>query len=142
MHWSLVWIGYLLTLATIPHVLTRNKPPASTLAWIWAVILFPFVGPFFYFLFGTGRLVRQKLRATREMDASGGRGERRLNADTISILDSLSPRERQAVELLSNINEYAVSCADQSRLLVGGAEFFAALNQRIDDARNHVHIEF
>jgi cardiolipin synthase len=63
----------LLTWAVIPHILTRNKPPAWTLAWIWAVILFPYGGAIFYFLFGIDRLVRQKLRATREMDASGGR---------------------------------------------------------------------
>lgn len=142
MHWSIVWFGYLLTLATIPHILTRNKPPASTLAWVWAVILFPYVGPFFYVLFGTDRLVRQKLRATREMDASGGRGEKRVSADTTAILEALSPHEREAVELLSSINEYAVSCADETRLLVDGAEFFIALMQRIDESRHHVHIQF
>ena len=65
MHWSLVWFGYLLTWAAIPHILMRNKPPASTLAWIWAVILFPYVGTIFYVAFGTDRLLRQKLRATR-----------------------------------------------------------------------------
>jgi len=31
-HWSIVWVGYLLTLGVIPHILTRNKPPVSTLA--------------------------------------------------------------------------------------------------------------
>jgi cardiolipin synthase len=142
MHLSLVWLGYLLTLATIPHILTRNKPPASTLAWIWAVILFPYGGALFYLLFGTDRLVRQKLRATREMDASGGRGERRVNADTQALLDTLSGQERAGVELLSQVNEYAISCAEETRLLAGGVEFFAALAQGIDEARHHVHIEF
>ena len=51
MHWSLVWIGYFLTWTTIPHILLRNKPPASTLAWIWAVILFPYLGTDFLFHF-------------------------------------------------------------------------------------------
>ncbi len=142
MHWSIVWIGYLLTWATIPHILLRNKPPASTLAWIWAVILFPYVGPIFYFVFGTDRLVRQKLRATREMDASGGREERRVSSDTLAAVRHLPDSERQNVELLSKINEYAISCADETRLLVDGGEFFAALAQRIDEARHHVHIEF
>ena len=142
MHWSFFWIGYLLTWAVIPHILTRNKPPASTLAWIWAVILFPFGGAIFYFLFGTDRLVRQKLRATREMDASGGRGERRVNADTQAVLENLAMGERIPFELLSEVNEYAVSCADETRLLVDGAEFYAALAQRIDQAQHHIHIEF
>jgi cardiolipin synthase A/B len=142
MHWSLLWIGYLATWATIPHILLRNKPPASTLAWIWAVILFPYAGTIFYLVFGTDRLVRQKLRATREMDASGGRAERRVDADTKANLEPLSPRGREAVELLSRLHEYAISSADEAHLLIDGGAFFAALGQRIDQARHHVHIEF
>ena len=142
MHWSVFWIGYLATWATIPHILLRNKPPASTLAWVWAVILFPYAGAIFYFVFGTDRLVRQKLRATREMDASGGRAERRARADTEASLEHLSGQERQGVELLSQLHEYAISCADETRLLVNGGAFFAALGQRIEEARHHVHIEF
>ena len=142
MHWSLLWIGYLATWATIPHILLRNKPPASTLAWIWAVILFPYAGTIFYFVFGTDRLVRQKLRATREMDASGGRAERRVSADTEASLEHLTPQERQHAKLLLHLHEYAISCADETRLLVDGSAFFGALGQRIDEAQHHVHIEF
>src|SRR4051812_2646219 len=138
MHWSIVWIGYLLTWATIPHVLLRNKPPASTLAWVWAVILFPYAGPLFYFIFGTDRLVRQKLRATREMDASGGREERRVSNDTLAAVGQLSEEGVRGVELLSRLHEYAISSAAETRLLVDGGEFFAALAQRIDEARHHV----
>lgn len=142
MLWWLFWCGYIASFVTIPHILTRNKPPPSTLAWIWAVILFPYLGALFYFAFGTDRLVRQKLRATRRLDAAGARAERRINADTRAILDSLPEEERKNVELLSESNEYAVSCADGSRLLVDGAAFYAALAERIDEARHHVHIEF
>ena len=44
--------------------------------------------------------------------------------------------------MLSHLHEYAISCADETRLLVDGAEFFAALGQRIEEAQHHVHIEF
>src|SRR4051812_46488604 len=142
MHWSIVWLGYLLTWATIPHILHRNKPPASTLAWIWAVILFPYGGAIFYFIFGTDRLVRQKLRATREMSESGAREVRRVTAKTKNLLDQVPATTRAVAELLSNLNEYAISCAEETRLLVGGSEFYAALGQRIDNAEHHVHIEF
>jgi len=89
------------TPATIPHILLRNKPPASTLAWVWAVILFPYGGVIFYFIFGTDRLVRQELRATRKMDASGGRAERRVNADTSASIEQLSAPERHGLETLT-----------------------------------------
>ncbi|MGH8092171.1 MAG: cardiolipin synthase [Chthoniobacterales bacterium] len=135
-------LGYLLTWATIPHILLRNKPPASTLAWIWAVILFPYLGAIFYFIFGTDRLVRQRLRATREMDASGARVERRVNLDTRALLESLPEAERAGVGLLSRLNDYVVSCAHQTRLLVDGADFYEALGRQIDEAQHHVHVEF
>ena len=142
MHWSLVWLGYLLTWTAIPHILMRNKPPASTLAWIWAVILFPYVGTIFYVAFGTDRLVRQKLRATRAMDAAGAREERRITARTEALVDQLPAAEQPTVDLLSHLNEFAVSSAEQTRLLIDGGEFFPALAERIDQARHHVHIEF
>ena len=142
MHWSLVWLGYLLTWATIPHILLRNKPPASTLAWVWAVILFPYVGPFFYLLFGTDRLVRQKLRASRAMDAMGAREERRITAHTEALVEKLSSAEQPIIDLLSRLNEFAVSAAEQTRLLIDGDQFFPALAERIDQAEHHVHLEF
>ncbi len=142
MHWSLVWLGYLLTWATIPHILLRNKPPTSTLSWIWAVILFPYVGPLFYFVFGTDRLVRQKLRATRAMDEAGAREERTITAHTKALVERLPEGEQPIVELLSRLNEFAVSAAEKTRLLVDGGQFFPALAERIDQARRHVHIEF
>lgn len=142
MHWSFVWIGYLLTWATIPHILLRNKPPASTLAWIWAVLLFPYGGPIFYFIFGTDRLVRQRLRATREMDASGAREERRISVDTRAAVALLPVAELHQVEMLSQLNDYAVASAGETHLHVDGANFFAALSRRIDAAEHHVHVEF
>lgn len=142
MHWSFVWIGYLLTGATIPHILLRNKPPASTLAWIWAVLLFPYGGPIFYFIFGTDRLVRQRLRATREMDASGAREERRVTAETQATVAQLPEVEQRRVEMLSQLNDYAISSAWETCLHVDGANFFAALGERIDAAEHHVHVEF
>ncbi|MEO5717012.1 MAG: PLDc N-terminal domain-containing protein, partial [Chthoniobacterales bacterium] len=142
MHWSFVWFGYLLTWLTIPHILLRNKPPASTLAWIWAVILFPYGGPLFYFLFGTDRLVRQRLRATRAMDSAGSLQERKSTAQTEALVGQISPAERLGVEMLSQLNECAVSSAEETRLLIDGGEFFPALAERIDQARDHVHIEF
>lgn len=120
----------------------RNKPPASTLAWIWAVILFPYVGPIFYVVFGTDRLVRQKLRATRAMDAAGAREERKSTARTEAFLERLPAAEQPTVDLLSRLNEFAVSSAERTRLLIDGDQFFRALAERIDRACDHVHIEF
>src|SRR3954462_4918871 len=100
MHWSFVWIGYVLTWATIPHILTRNKPPASTLAWIWAVILFPYFGALFYFIFGTDRLVRKKLRAARQRRAAGAREDGGVTPPPGGLPEGLRAEELAAAETL------------------------------------------
>src|SRR5437773_702285 len=53
---------YVLTWLLIPHVLFRKKNPASAMAWIWAILLFPIVGAVLYLGFGTNRITRKYLR--------------------------------------------------------------------------------
>ena len=69
-------------------------------------------------------------------------GEGGISDHTKTLVAALPETERTAVELLSDINNYAVSAAESTRLLIGGKTFFPALCQRIDEARDHVHIEF
>lgn len=141
MTWSFVWIGYLISWSLIPLILLRNKPPVSTLAWIWAVILFPYLGPLAYLVFGENRLARKRLRAGRQMAAESGRGEKQVTEKTRALLAELQPLELEAAELLSRINEISVTTAEEVRLLVGGADFYAALGRAIDGAQQHVHLE-
>ena len=142
MHWSFVWIGYLLSWGLIPFILLRNKPPVSTLAWVWSVILFPYVGPIAFLVFGTDRVVRKRLRAGREMSAAASRGEKQITPKTRELMDDLDPSERATAELLSRLNDISVTTAESTRLLFGGAEFYAELIRRIGEARDHIHIEF
>jgi cardiolipin synthase len=142
MHWSLVWIGYLLSWGLIPFILLRNKPPVSTLAWVWSVILFPYIGPIAFLVFGTDRLVRKHLRAGREMSAASGRGEKSITDKTRALMDHLGHGERDTADLLSRLNDIAVTTTDEVRLLFGGAEFYGELIRCINEAKDHVHIEF
>ena len=142
MHWSVITLGYILTWALIPFILLRNKPPVSTLAWIWAVILFPYIGPLAYVLLGDERLARKKLRANRQLAQKGARTERTITAPTRALLEHLPADERIDVETLSRLNDVAVSGAESVRLLVDAGRFYPALYERIDAAEKHVHIEF
>lgn len=140
--WSFLGIGYLLSWGLIPFILLRNKPPVSTLAWIWAVILFPYLGPIAYLVFGENRMARKRLRAGRVMAAESARATREISAKTQGLLAGLEPDERELAEVLSRINEISVTTAEEVQLLVGGADFYAELGRAIDAAREHVHIEF
>src|SRR5688572_17757079 len=115
MHWSIVWIGYLLSWGLIPFILIRNKPPVSTLAWVWSVILFPYIGPIAFLVFGTDRVVRKRLRAGRELSAASARGEKQITPKTRALMEQLSQAERDTVNLLSRLNDIAVTSAENVR---------------------------
>ena len=55
--------------ALIPHLLAqRCKPPGSTLAWLWALLLFPGIGAIFYILIGNERVPRKRVALMRALD--------------------------------------------------------------------------
>ncbi|HEY8967134.1 MAG TPA: phospholipase D-like domain-containing protein, partial [Candidatus Methylacidiphilales bacterium] len=143
MTWHWFWIaGYVLSLAVIPFILLANKRPAATLAWIWAVLLFPYAGPFFYLLMGSERMhrrrlrrrIRERRRVSRHARANHPKDRaRRIAGDDPGLLD--------LVETLSAINSRPITTADEVALLVDGAAFYDALEAAIRSARKTIHME-
>lgn len=42
--WTITWLVYFASWLAIPHLLLQRKRPAETLAWLWAILLFPYLG--------------------------------------------------------------------------------------------------
>ena len=98
----LVVAGYVLSWGMVPVVLRANKPPVSTLNWIWVCLFMPWVGPLAYFLFGSTYFARKHLRKSAEL---GEEESARLHTETIlpSVAGLLAtrPEDEQAfVKLL------------------------------------------
>jgi cardiolipin synthase len=138
-------LGYFASWAFIPHLLLLKKRPAATLAWLWAILFIPLFGAAAYFLIGTDRLKRLRLkrrnlfsaRASRQQPPAGATDEA-----TGQLLQALPRRDRQFLQLLSRINQLPVSSTHDLRLLRNAAEFYPALEQRIREAVHHIHLEF
>jgi cardiolipin synthase A/B len=138
-------ICYFTTWAFIPHLLLLKKRPSATLAWLWAIVFIPLVGALAYFAIGTDRLKRRRLRrrglfsarSTRHNEPAGATDEA-----SVGLLQRMSTRDRQYFQLLSRINQLPVSSSENLRILRDAAEFYAALETRIQGARHHVHLEF
>lgn len=137
-------IFYLLTWLLIPHVLLAKRRPVSVLAWTWAIILFPFFGPLAYVVFGVDRMVRKRLRRRAELDFSkrARASQPPEIAKAFESLERLSPDGQGLIRQLATINEIPPSTADDIRLLVDAEPFYTALEQRINEAKHHAHIQF
>ena len=136
--WTAAVVGYLLTWFAIPHVLLSGKRPASTLAWVWAILLFPYLGAITYFAIGADRIKRRRMRriARRVLPAHG------QSARASSELEAASPQTQALLKGLANINRIPLSTADYAELLVDAVEFYPRLKEAIAQARHHVHVEF
>jgi len=136
---------YLATWAAIPHLLWLKKRPAATLAWLWAILFIPFAGALVYCLFGTDRLKRRRLKHRARFSARPSRQPAPTSATdeaTAALIRNLSGADRRFLQLLSRINQLPASSAESLRILRDTKEFYPALEQRIRQARHHVHLEF
>src|SRR5882724_5502326 len=136
---------YFATWAAIPHLLFLRKRPSATLAWLWAILFIPLVGALAYFAIGTDRLKRRRLRRRTIFSAHSSRQGHRPEASgeaAAELLRDLPRRDRQYLQLVSRINRLPVSSADSLRTLCDSREFYPALLARIQQARQHLHLEF
>jgi cardiolipin synthase len=135
--WVLI-VGYLASVAALPHVLLAKKRPVATLAWVWFILLVPFFGIAAYFAFGADRMKRRRLRraARTNFPAHGESDEAK------ALLAEQREPVRHLLRSLAVINQVPPATARSVRLLVDAAQFYPALEQAIRAARHHVHIEF
>ena len=54
-----MWIGLALALSLLPAILVSRKVPQAKVAWLLAVLGFPWIGAFFYLTFGRRDLHRK-----------------------------------------------------------------------------------
>lgn len=133
---SWAWIGAVtvavLQWSLVPHLLAqRNKPPNATLAWLWAILLFPVVGGVFYFLMGSERVYRRRLRLVHDLES---RVRQKGSPPTCRFLSQMPELEK--------INGFPSTGGNQAELLIDGTAFFPALLQTIAEAKHHLHLEF
>lgn len=138
--WILSLIAYGISLFTIPHLLLLKKRPVSTLAWLWAIILFPYVGALFYLLMGTDRMKRKRLKQREAFRAH--RPLKKGEKDARSLVPSLSEKDQLFLETLAQLNQLPNSASNSVKVLVDSCHFYPALEEAIKKAKHSIHIQF
>ena len=121
--------------ALIPHLLAqRCKPPGSTLAWLWALLLFPAVGALLYILIGNERVPRRRVAVMRALDT-----QLHLTVGTSRKKRSELPT---ALPELERVNGMPPASGNNATFLPDGTSFFPVMLEAINTAKHHVHLEF
>lgn len=143
MTWNAALVSFVLhqaiVLTLIPIVLLRRKEPAATLAWIFAIILMPFVGALGFLFFGNTRLQRQVSRHRER--------KKRVRVRLAEIVRNLeSPidvkGQLQLYRLLEQINSMAPTKGNEIDAFTDIAANYDLQIAAINAAKHHVHIQY
>jgi cardiolipin synthase len=142
-----IYWGYVAIIAaTILLIVTDNKNPAKTMAWILVLIFLPIIGLIFYLYFG------QNYRKQKIFSRKGIEDFRQLNKMRFDQLKSLESPEIQKIKpvfkklhimkLLLNNSKSIVSQNNSIEVLNDGKEKFPALISALENAQHHIHLEY
>lgn len=141
--WFALGVDLILVPLAIASVLRSRREPTAMLAWVVAIIAFPFIGIVLYILLGENRVRR--------------RAERRRRRDLRQIAEYVRWSKRSApVAAAADLDPELAQIEQISRKLalipaVGGNEVtcyaeaeatYGALEAAIHDARHHLHLEY
>lgn len=134
--------GYLLTLALVRWVLLLKKDsPASTVAWIMAIVLIPYLGGLLFLVFGVNRVNRRaELKAI---------GDARINAVTPSLeehqafpSESDQEPDRTLMRLQSAVGRFPAVRGNQVEVLDDTNRTLGLIRREIESATSSIHLEY
>ena len=133
-HWLLL-VAWIAGWFCIPHLLLLNKRPTATLAWLWALILFPVFGPALYLMIGSEQIKRLRMKRRQDFRGGGGTAAKAKGAKKADdVADGL-------LKSLAVITQLPVSTARSQLVLRDAASFYRALKRDIKNATDTIHIE-
>jgi len=141
------WLGFaiitLMSLAAIVagwHTLLFKRDPRASLGWLAVCVLYPFVGPFLYFLFGINRVRTraQKLEAKTPFQVQDG--ERREGTSPEPLRGSMADGLLQIARISDNVTRRPLVGANRAEMLQDGEQAFPSMLDAVRGARNHLYL--
>ena len=133
---------YLVTLLLIRWVLlTRKRQPLSTVAWILAIVMLPYVGGLLFLFFGINRVERRtrtRRAATRDL------AEHLPSLDRIDHPDecTFDERQQQLVRLIRNATDTDPTSGNEVDVYADTNVALRRIEEAIESARETIHLEY
>ena len=138
---------FLITSVSIAFiVIFEKRSPEKTAAWILALVLLPFVGLIFYLIFGQ-EYRKNKMFSRRGLKNLGRfrilaiRQLRKLQKKEL-ILPAAAKEKETIVKLLMNNSHSLLTTGNKLRILNNGHRTAQAIFEAIENAKQHIHLEY
>ena len=144
-HYLLLIGGYFVTLLLIRWViLARKRQPISTVAWVLAIVLLPYVGGLLFLFFGINRVERRKARKLQAtQDLAGPLAElTELAKHHLPAEYPLSDLESRLARLAERAAGTPATQGNHIEVLTDTNITFRRIEQAIEQATSSVHLEY
>ncbi len=139
---AVIFAGYLCTLPLIAWVLLENRrSPASSVAWVMAIVLMPYFGAVLFLSFGINRLER---RAPRKREATMTIGSNLPQVSQYQLLSGreLTPLQSSLMKVAGRVSETMPTVGNDVELVSDTRRTLGLIEQAIGDAQDTLHLEF
>ena len=125
-------------LAVIVVILSENRNPVKSIAWVLVLLLLPIVGLVIYLFFGrslkgTSLISRADLRELRRMNDFPG---------TVNLQEELSDDTRQLITLVNKLTETHIFTGNDIQVFTSGKDKFESLLQDVAKATRYIHVQY
>jgi cardiolipin synthase A/B len=138
---SFIIVLYVYTMiSTISVLLLENRNPVKSISWVLVLIFLPLIGMWLYLLLG------QDYRKKKIISKKSIRSviDRPVASFDLHKLDTsmMSANQLNLVKLLYKNSEAAGYADNKIDIYINGKDTFAALFDAIENAKDHIHIQF
>ncbi len=136
---DIIFLAYGLTIISIiVIVVSENRNPVKSLAWVTVLLLLPMVGIILYLFFGRNitnkhKLSRRNRRKLKKREAISHADFRKLD---------LSPGAIQNIRLAKSLADAQFYDGNEVEVFTNGADKFARLKADLINARHYINLEY
>jgi cardiolipin synthase len=141
MNWvyAIILIAYIVTvLGIIAVVVSENRNPVKSLAWVTAVLLLPLIGMILYAFFG--RSLKSKLLISKNNKRKLQRREMFKGIDENTL--NLSSESKQEIRLAKSLSGASYFPGNKIDIFTNGKDKFDALKADLNNAKSYIHLQY
>lgn len=143
---TLLMLNYIIALGTAIFIILNNKNPISTVSYILALVVLPFVGLLIYFFFGQEYRKDKMFKRKKVFDDEKVKHwEDKLLLDEFKLENyehKFLGNKVDIVKLLQNNQKKPLTLYNDVKILINGEKKFESLFEDLKKAKKHIHLEY
>lgn len=137
-YWTLAMAYVVTTVAIVVVVVSENRNPVKSLAWITVLLLLPVLGILLYIFFGRNITNTRMISRTNRRRLRKREGYRQPDISRLHLQEA----SRQRLRLARTLTGASVYTSGDVRLIGSGADMLTRLIDDIDRATTFVNLQF